>query len=1110
MKISTGEVMSALNSVEDKFGKIVDQISKIGDHLKSSFSNAQSEIDTTIDSVNQISSAIENTEQLELLGQEEMYNLDQAYSLMKSLNNMGAVLTDKTYDRASANAEVAEELKKQIEAMNDAGKISDAHYKNLSAAVDRVGKKQEFYLDKIQAYHDEIGDVAKDISKTNVKDLKIRKDQVKMLQSYASKLENILDDQEKLRELGWESVDAAKQFLINMEMAGDKIEENVGLMQRMQTIGSGISSTFKELSIVGDIMTKPLNAAIGELEKSHQLWKQNRQAANNFYKDGRDLGVAMYEGIAQMSSASGELNKDMESLGFTTEGTIFTMEQAQESLAAAMQSSFQAVAATGDELNKYAVMAGHSAAATGLATNELADMALQIKAVNMQSQDGRTESQLMADSFEQAADQMNILTNVSAKYRFSQKEMATLSGLVTKRMHILDDVYTDIKTTTGKSIKPMQQYTTMLAGIGKAAKDAGHSSELAMNAFAGAMEQPMENVMLLGSAIASTNPGEQMMAIGENAVKAAAMMEGKPLFVQQQIAKMYGKSVDEIYAMADAHQGLTDQYGDLSNAENLAKMNEEIADKETAAAERAKAQEDAMNTLSEAGDEFRIILADILGPLSSFIKMIGAFIGSPIGKTITFVVGGLVALKAAMGGVAFAAGTLKDGISTLGKGLKLIKLDKFGDMFSNFAGKMGAGSKMVDKGAESMNKLSKNTAKVPQQKGFADFTKEFVRGLNNFAKLKGAAVMQAAVLVAAIGISLAVGVAAIGLAMKLMPPDKVIELAVVLTGLLVAVGVLAALGPIGAPALMGAVLLLAIGVALGAAIALIGAAMHAFPDNTPEVAMSMATMLGAFALAAAMAPLAAIAAAALAVALPIMAVGFIAFGLAALMFGDTVTETLTALSEAMTNIGPDAGLGLAAMAGGLVALSAALAGAGIMSFFGPDFVDTAKELGEAMAILAVPIAKIGALGESVGQSFVLMAEGLKKFIGVLQEDAGWFDNFEDKAQDMAKAMDVLAPSLKELTGVNAAAAQDAAKDTAAIVVEEIKSRVGVDIENQNESNQEILEELKSINSKLDNVGADEELGQNVAKSKEALMAMLQEMMFSGGTGQTSSNTNYAL
>lgn len=442
------------------------------------------------------------------------------------------------------------------------------------------------------------------------------------------------------------------------------------------------------------------------------------------------------------------------------------------------------------------------------------------------------------------------------------------------------------------------------------------------------------------------------------------------------------------------------------------------------------------------------------------------------------------------------------------------------------------------------------------------------------APLAGPAMIGALAL-AVVGASLSAGVALLGLALDYLPSGRATELLAV-TGILVGTMLaLALMAPLAIPAAIGAVALVAVSAALAAGVALLGVAISKMPSSKAKAlaitagvlvaTMAGMALLGAFAIPAIIGSAAlVVVAGALAAAIGILvglgaidafaesidklgraiggldpsmgsslvsvAAGLAAFGAAlvgnsmvAWIFGVDFIQSAEQLGQAMTtlkdpimsiaSIGPEAGNAFLAIGQGLAAMSTALQGGGLMSFFTGDTVANAKDLAQAMGLVAKPIETIGLIGKETAMVFKLMAQGLRQFVNVLKEDAGWFDSFEDNATDIAAALQKLAKPMQEIIGMQQGNIEDSIKRSAKVQAEEIRSALALTINQSSEKDNLVVEKLEEIRVLLEegggttSGGSNKDLVDEVKKSNDVLQSILDEIGM-GGSFASSADTRY--
>lgn len=149
----------------------------------------------------------------------------------------------------------------------------------------------------------------------------------------------------------------------------------------------------------------------------------------------------------------------------------------------------------------------------------------------------------------------------------------------------------------------------------------------------------------------------------------------------------------------------------------------------------------------------------------------------------------------------------------------------------------------------------------------------------------GATALPGVLMLIAVGAGLAAAVALLGLAARLLRPQDMITLGIVVGGLLIVMTLLALAGPYALLALPGIIALSALGIGLGVGLTLLGVAMNIFPINRMKelamlIGMLMATM-GLMALMGLFAPAAMLAAMALVPIAMALSASVVMLGLAA-------------------------------------------------------------------------------------------------------------------------------------------------------------------------------------------------------------------------------------
>jgi len=379
----------------------------------------------------------------------------------------------------------------------------------------------------------------------------------------------------------------------------------------------------------------------------------------------------------------------------------------------------------------------------------------------------------------------------------------------------------------------------------------------------------------------------------------------------------------------------------------------------------------------------------------------------------------------------------------------------------------------------------------------------------------GAAALLGALAILAVGAALAGGLSLLGLAIKMWNKRKIDNFIKLAGGLVIATGLIAAIGLVAPLALVGAVALIAVATALSAAMAIIGTtigSLESFAAGLDSLIGSMSRLnpqMGE--------------------SLMLIGAGLAAFAAAltggeiAAFFGADIVQQAAAMAQAMLTmqpaiesiaaIGGDAAGAFKTIGEGLLMMSGALAGGGIMSFLTGDTVANAKDLAKAMALIASPINSIGKIGRETAMVFRLMASGLKQFVNVLKEDAGWFDSFEDNAEDIAAALTKLAKPMKDIVGVQQANVEASIKEAAKVQAEEIRSALAVTIEQGNAADEAILEKLDDLIAAVEEGGgvgggASPEQLEEARKSTELLQNIFNELAIGGTFGGSVADTRY--
>ncbi len=1100
LDLQTGAAITALNAIESSVDKIVNKLQQFSQFFSS------------------------NPVNIFQAGQLDIAN--SLSNVMREMHQTGAVLSNDNLESLARQQKTLDVFIAQGQALRANGDAVQGLLEAETKSADLNDQFEKFY-DKSNKFHLDHKKQFDLILKNKIHQVKFTKLELKEFNNYVKTLEAAVKLGGKhVTQLGLTANEAK-----NLLGAVEKVEFSG---KRQLTIWDDIKKTF--MSFLGIIptsgvliatLTNPLSQIKESLGYIHDMWKKNNQVSNNFLIDADNkadgLGVTLMKTRNRISSAGGGMASEFKNLGVVLGDNIVTLDQASQALDAVMSSQYKSVARNNDELAMYSSIIAQSSRATGVNIGTTANLMLRTGELGVAASEATTAIERQNDGMRAAAKLNAVLVNATAKYGMSIEEVSHVAGILERNMGLLKTTFKGNNALLKAGIPVTSQYATMLTSLGKAAKDAGYDSKMAMDSFASAMEAPMENIMLLGNAVTSTDPTEQMLAMGETAVQVAKMMEGKSLVEQQIIAGIYGKSVDQINSMAKAHTGLNETYGDLSNQDNLLKMNKDMADQASADAAMKQAQTDAANQLAAASDKLTIIFSQIATALQPAINAIAWLISLPFAPWLIAGAGGVAALLAAMkgfsiiknfsGGIAGVTDTAKGFVETIkNAGKKGGGMQNFAQGIKNFINTLGEikiASALKAAAAIAVIGVGLAVAVVPialaanllppDKLGQLTVVIGGIIGMSFLlSKMTtiGPQALIGAGFVAGVGIALGIGVAAIGAAANILPPDRVAMLGVVLAGLLGSMLVLSFIGPIGVPALMGAVAIAAVGAALAVGVALIALSAKLLDSDIGDRLAGLAEGIGWLAVTAVTGPLALVGAVAMAAAAPLLAFSMATLGIATAMFGETSINAITGLAAAVASIPAGAGAALIGMAAGLSAFAVALTGGAIFSFFSGGMVNNAKEMAAAMNTLLGPIVALGGVGDQVGQAFVSIASGLKVFVEAINDSSGWFSSFEGKAEKVASAMRSIAEPMKGMGGSKSGES------------EEIKRSLALTIEASNKSNSEIVEELREI-KKLLTTSSDSELAEKMDKSVDVLKKILSEMVMGNGFGTTSANGDYS-
>jgi hypothetical protein len=478
----------------------------------------------------------------------------------------------------------------------------------------------------------------------------------------------------------------------------------------------------------------------------------------------------------------------------------------------------------------------------------------------------------------------------------------------------------------------------------------------------------------------------------------------------------------------------------IVSGKDFVQIQEELADAGKNASK--KLPDDAMRKFAEAITELKKTLTPLIKMLNEVGVFIGNIVSTDVGKCAMITVGGLIAIKKVLmpvGGLLGSFGkmlkTASDGMSQMSN-TKMPKaggggLASFAESFKNamkhfseirWSGVLKAAASIAAFGVAlsiGVAALGLAVRTFPPEKALElgisiagiVATAKIIQTFNPSMALKGALGL------AAVGAALSAGIALLGLSIRLMPPDKVVTLGIVVGGLLAATALSAAIGPIIGPALLGALGLLAVGAALSGAIALLGLSIRLMPPNKLKtLGIVVGGLLAVTALSAA---IGVIAAPALIGALALIGV---ATALATAIFilskstGGIVkiANGLEILSESVKKFGGIDGSNFALLAAGLVGFVTALVGAEVADYF-MDFEDPARQMATGLSILAPPLRDISSIGRESASSFAILAAALNDFASAT--GSFWERDYAGNAKNLAIGMNMLVSPISKISEI---------------------------------------------------------------------------------------------
>jgi hypothetical protein len=1041
LDLQAGSSLNILNTIESSVDKIVGKLQQFSNFFKGNPINVVTP--QQLDIVNNLANTIKLVDNI---------------GLSINNNNIEEVARRKQLlDMHIAQANILKKSVETVQGLNDAFKKQQGYNEQF-----------EDFHDKSKKYYEKNKKDLNFILKHKVSMINLTKSEVKEFNSFVKSLKLAAElGGVHVKQLG-EAGKNAKELYHAMSNVEVNIVNQVSLWNQISNAVRKIIGIIPGIGILIAVLDNPLSVIKQSLEEMKDLWAKNNKVSNNFLfgAEGQSnrLGQSLFETMQNISSAGGAMREEFKEFGVDIGDNIITMDQTRKAVDAVLASSHKGIIQNNKQLGIYASLTAQTARATGLADSAVADLILKYSMLS-DTIGGIKDPNIR---MKQSAVLTNTLVNVTAKYSFSVEETATVVSLLNKNMMFLNKNFKVDSELAKLGITSASAFAGTLSALGDAAKKAGHDSRVAMEAFSSGIEDPLGNILLLQDAVNSTDPTEQMLAMGKNAADWAAIIEDNPM-LRGQARQMFGKSYEELTAMRDAYTELNKTAAKNADGSiDMIALQKKLADEQTANEAKTAANSDANNKLTEALDKLRIIFGRLASAVQPFIDGLAYLISIPGAPYIIALTG------------AFA------GLYTVIKMVSTIK--SLGSIFGDVAAK-----------AKSLTTSIKGGGGTGALGSFATGVKDFI---NTLGEIKIVGAIKAAASIAIVGVGLAAGVAALGLAAKLLPPDKAAQLAVTVGGIVAASWILSKMSSVGPKAIAGAALVAAVGVSLAIGTWALGKASEGITlEQTGILGIITGGLLivtGLCALMAPLVPLAIVGAAGLAVVGGLLAVGIWAIGEAVSSFGEDTIVALSNLFDVIASIPVSAGLALSGMALGLTAFAAALTGGAIFSFFSGGMVNNAMEMATAMQLLLDPIIKLGNIGDQVSKSFVSIAEGLKVFVEAINDSSGWFSSFEGKAEKVASAMRKIAAPMKDMAG----------GVTTNVNSEEIKKGLALTIESSNKSNKEIVDELKEIKKLL--VGNTEKvIADKIDKSIEVLNKIFNEMRIGSGFGSTSANTDYA-
>jgi hypothetical protein len=694
----------------------------------------------------------------------------------------------------------------------------------------------------------------------------------------------------------------------------------------------------------------PLKMVNEELTRLNKLYEENHTVASVFIADSGEF----YNVVTGMGTITAD----------SAESTVL-LQESHKALTEILKSGQAAALGNSEQISDLTESIAKLTRLTGLSGTEISKLQTMMLAYT-----GSLD----------AANRMNtIFINSQANGRLSSQQMSKMVNMLNNDFVNLNHSYRTVDEQ-GQIIRSGADNISIAFGeLGRIVAETGGNASAAMDAFAKSMQDPVSMAPLLGEALFSTDPVEKMTMLNKRAAMFYENFKGNPILMSE-FAKSIGISVDQFSSLGEAGikqqedvKALAKEYN-LNMADALERykesLNEKMAD-EQAANKLMNEAYGAIRRLTDAFDGLVIKVSRIIVYLEPLIEGIAWILSSDIVQWTLLLGGGIIGL----------VGSFKLLIPVLGMITK------------SFAG-LGAAAKALVTGQFGAN--------------FGDSIKSFIEKIGSINAGKA---LMAAGTIALVGAALAGGISLIALSMNLMPPDRVAELAIILGTLMGSMLILALLGTpqVAGLAMLGALALALVGAALAGGISLIGLAMGLMPSDRVNDFLILVTGLLAATGVLALIGLVGTAALVGAVALTGIATA-LSVSVAIIAASESnisrSARAIKLLSESINKIKPTVGLGLMSLSAGVMAFAASMSTTALTGFI-IDFDDAADSLANSMNRLVQPIARLSSIGPENAKAFRRIGQGLNEVSESISK-GGLFEWFSgDKVENAEKLAEAL-------------------------------------------------------------------------------------------------------